>query len=383
MAVPAHDQRDLDFARAFGLPVRVVVDTGEPTRPRPASRPPGDGVLVNSGPLDGLTQGRGDPHDHRPAGGRRASARRAVTYRLRDWLLSRQRYWGCPIPIVHCPDCGEVAGARRPAAGELPDLSGHRPGAQGHLAAGRGDRLGQRRRARPAAARPSGTPTRWTPSSTRPGTSCATARPADDRRPVRPRGGPRAGCRSTSTSAASSTRSCTCCTARFFTKVLHDMGMVDFDEPFTRLLNQGQVINQGKAMSKSLGNGVDLGDQIDALRRRRRPADRGLRRAAGGGHRLGRRLARRFGEVPGSAPTGWPATCSAPGADPATGDVALRQATHRPLADIDQLIESSTVQRGRRPGHGAGQRHPQGDRLRRRSPPTRPSARPPRSSPWC
>ena len=85
---------------------------------------------------------------------------------------------------------------------------------------------------------------------------------------------------------------------RFFTKVLHDMGMVDFVEPMQRLLNQGQVINQGKSMSKSLGNGVDLGDADRRVRRGRGPADRGVRRSAGGGHRLGRRLAGRLAEVP-------------------------------------------------------------------------------------
>ena len=85
---------------------------------------------------------------------------------------------------------------------------------------------------------------------------------------------------------------------RFFTKVLHDMGMVDFVEPMRRLLNQGQVINQGKAMSKSLGNGVDLGAQIDEFGVDADPADGGLRRAAGGGHRLGRRVAGRLAEVP-------------------------------------------------------------------------------------
>ena len=86
--------------------------------------------------------------------------------------------------------------------------------------------------------------------------------------------------------------------SRFFTKVLHDMGMVDFVEPFTALLNQGQVINQGKAMSKSLGNGVDLGEQLDAVRRRRGPADHGVRRSARGRHRLGRHVAGRLAAVP-------------------------------------------------------------------------------------
>ena len=86
--------------------------------------------------------------------------------------------------------------------------------------------------------------------------------------------------------------------SRFFTKALHDMGMIDFVEPFSALLNQGEVINQGKAMSKSLGNGVDLGGAVDGVRRRRGPADDGLRRAARGRHRLGRRVAGRLGAVP-------------------------------------------------------------------------------------
>ena len=103
MAVPAHDQRDLDFARTFDLPVRVVVDTGEPD---PASHrrsaTAGDGALVNSGPLDGLRKAEAiDTIVRRLADAGHGDA--AVNYRLRDWLISRQRYWGTPIPIVHCP----------------------------------------------------------------------------------------------------------------------------------------------------------------------------------------------------------------------------------------------------------------------------------------
>ena len=111
---------------------------------------------------------------------------------------------------------------------------------------------------------------------------------------------------------------------RFFTKVLHDMGMVDFDEPMRRLLNQGQVINQGKSMSKSLGNGVDLGAADRLVRGRRRPADCGLRRSAGRGHRLGRRVAGRLGEVPAAGvPAGLRRQQPGPGVDPAGGDAAL------------------------------------------------------------
>ena len=151
---------------------------------------------------------------------------------------------------------------------------------------------------------------------------------------------------------------------RFFTKVLYDMGMVGFVEPMRRLLNQGQVINQGKAMSKSLGNGVDLGVQIDqfgvdAIRLTvvfAGPPEEDIDWAdlspAGSLRFLQRayRLADR-----GDA---------AAGVDPATGDPALRRETHRLLADIEHMPGRGAVQRGRGPDHGAGERGPAGDRLR-------------------
>ena len=139
MAVPAHDQRDHDFARAFDLEIREVVAGGDDVQAEPYL---GDGPLVNSGEFDGRNnreayeaivewlreRGVGDA---------------AVNYRLRDWLLSRQRYWGCPIPIVYCERDGIVPVPGRPAAGRAARGGGLRP--QGPQPAGGRRGLGQHR----------------------------------------------------------------------------------------------------------------------------------------------------------------------------------------------------------------------------------------------
>jgi leucyl-tRNA synthetase len=259
MAVPAHDQRDLDFARAYGLPVRVVVDTGGPDPVETGVATPGEGQIVNSGKYDGMTKAEAIPAiaaDLAAAG----TGEPAVTYRLRDWLLSRQRYWGCPIPIVHCPSCGEVPVPDDQLPVELP-TSGYelRPeGGQSPLeSAGewvqvRCPKCGADAR-RDTDTMDTFVDSSWYylryPSSQ----NAEVAFEADAAKQWLPVDEYIGGVEHAILHLLYS---------RFFTKALHDMGLLSFTEPFTRLTNQGQVIMNGSAMSKSKGNLVNLQEEL-------------------------------------------------------------------------------------------------------------------------
>jgi leucyl-tRNA synthetase len=268
MAVPAHDQRDLDFARKFGLPVQVVVATDQPNPAGTGIATPGDGVLVNSGPLDGLSK--------REAIDRiieiladRGLGQAAVNYRLRDWLLSRQRFWGTPIPIIHCPSCGEVPVPEDQLPVELPDLRGAdlAPKGVSPLAAATDWVNVECPKCGGPAKRDTDTMDTFVDSSWYQFRFCS---PRYDGAPFRSDDVNRWAPVDLYVGGVEHAI-LHLLYARFFTKVMQDLGLIDFGEPFTRLINQGQVINEGKAMSKSLGNGVDLGKQIglygvDAIR---------------------------------------------------------------------------------------------------------------------
>jgi leucyl-tRNA synthetase len=268
MAVPAHDQRDLDFARKFGLPVRVVVETDQGDPAETGTATSGDGRLVNSGPLDGLSKKEAIAKIIEILADK-GLGKAAVNYRLRDWLLSRQRFWGTPIPIIHCPSCGEVPVPEDQLPVELPYLRGADlvPKGVSPLAAATDWVNVECPKCGGAALRDTDTMDTFVDSSWYQFRYCS---PGYDGGPFRSEDVNRWAPVDLYVGGVEHAI-LHLLYARFFTKVLQDLGLIDFGEPFTRLINQGQVINQGKAMSKSLGNGVDLGEQIgrygvDAIR---------------------------------------------------------------------------------------------------------------------
>ena len=262
MAVPAHDQRDFDFAKAFDLPIRMVVDTGDGDPAELGVATAGDGVLVNSGPLDGLRKAEAITKAIEVLG-ERGTGSAAVNYRLRDWLLSRQRFWGAPIPVVHCPSCGEVPVPDDQLPVRLPsDVKGEdlQPKGQSPLASIESFVNTSCPKCGGDAKRDTDTMDTFVDSSWYFLRYCSPhyedgpfdVEAVREWMPVDQYVG------------GVEHAILHLLYARFFTKVLHDMGMVDFVEPFSALLNQGQVILNGSAMSKSTGNLVELGKELGA-----------------------------------------------------------------------------------------------------------------------
>ena len=336
MGVPAHDQRDLDFARAHKLPIRMVVDTGEADPAVSGIATHGDGTLVNSGPIDGLDKAAAIARITEILAGQ-GDGRAAVSYRLRDWLVSRQRFWGTPIPIVYCSACGEVPVPDDQLPVVLPDLRGQdlAPKGVSPLAAAEDWVVTECPKCGGAARRDTDTMDTFVDSSWYFLRYCSPDYQYGpfDVEAVR-RWAPVdlyvGGVEHAILHLMY---------ARFFVKVLRDMGMVDFAEPFTRLLNQGQVINQGRAMSKSLGNGVDLGEQlathgVDAIRLTMifaSPPEDDIDWADMNPDAIVKFLGRvwRLAGEAGAAGTGHGA-----------GDTELRKITHRTVDEVTRLVEA-------------------------------------------
>jgi len=337
MAVPAHDQRDLDFAKAMGLSVRVVVETGEEDPNETGVATTGDGKLVNSGALNGLSKVDAIAAINRQleSDGLGKSAR---NYRLRDWLVSRQRYWGTPIPIVHCEKCGEVAVPDSELPLLLPDAKGLdlKPKGQSPLAAATEWVNTKCPKCAGPAMRDTDTmdtfvDSSWYylryPSSTN-ATEPFNRADIDTWLPVDQYVG------------GVTHAILHLLYSRFFTKVLYDMKMLSFTEPFTRLLNQGMVVMDGSAMSKSRGNLVRLSDElenhgVDAIRLSMvfsGPPEDDVDWSdvsPSGSMKFLSRAWRLSGDV-----------TSAPGADFSKGELSLRKATHKALHDASFAVES-------------------------------------------
>lgn len=337
MAVPAHDQRDLDFAKAFALPVVVVVETGEENPNTSGVATIGDGKIVNSGALNGLNKADAIAaiNSQLEKDGLGKSAR---NYRLRDWLVSRQRYWGTPIPIIHCPSCGEVPVPVDQLPLTLPDAKGLdlKPKGTSPLGAATDWVNVACPQCGAAAKRDTDTMDTFVDSSwyyLRYPSSTVHDQPflkkdIETWLPVDQYVG------------GVTHAILHLLYSRFFTKVLNDMGMVNFNEPFTRLLNQGMVVMDGSAMSKSRGNLVALSDElekhgVDAIRLSMvfaGPPEDDVDWSdvsPSGSVKFLTRAWRLSGDV-----------TSAPGADFSKGDVSLRKATHKALNDAGFAVES-------------------------------------------
>ena len=362
MAVPAHDQRDLDFARAFDLEVKVVVDTNAPvTGAIPVITPEmleagdtalaeadvldprstgealtGDGRMINSGPLDGLSKRHAITRAIELLE-ERGTGRAAKAYRLRDWLISRQRYWGTPIPIMYDEDGTEIPVTLDALPVELPASEGIDM--------------------KPKGTSPLGGVEEWVTTTTPDGRPARRdtdtmdtfvdsswyflrfLNPHDDTQAFDPREAEKWAPVDQYVGGVEHAI-LHLLYARFITKVLFDLGYVSFTEPFSALLNQGMVILDGAKMSKSKGNLVYFTEEldqygVDAVRLTMAfagpPEDdidwRDV--SVTGSQKFLARAWRLSGEV--TAPLD---------ADPSTGDVALRRVTHRFLSEVPGLIEA-------------------------------------------
>ncbi|WP_235737570.1 leucine--tRNA ligase [Nocardioides alcanivorans] len=342
MGVPGGDQRDWEFATAFDLP---IIRTTEPPADWDGEAYAGEGAAINS-PAAGVAceldiNGLGVEEAKQATIAHLEKISRGtgtVNFRLRDWLLSRQRYWGAPIPIIHCPVDGEVPVPDDQLPVLLPELKGAD--------------------LKPRGTSPLGAATEWK------SVACPTCGGPAERdtdtmdtfvdsswyflRYVSPNDDTQA----FDTALANAWGPVDLYVggdehavlhllySRFFTKALRDMGLIDWDEPFSAYLSQGKVLNEGRKMSKSLGNGVSLGDQlaefgVDAVRLTlvfASPPEDNIDWAdvsPAGSLRFLQRALRLSGDV-----------TSAPGTSPVGGDQTLRRVTHKIVHEAERLLET-------------------------------------------
>jgi leucyl-tRNA synthetase len=259
MAVPAHDKRDFEFAKKYGVEIRTVITPPEWDDEPLAEAYAGDGTLVNSPPFDGLSVEEGkkeitgwlEKHGLGEA---------AVSYRLRDWLISRQRYWGTPIPIVYCPDCGIVPVPEEDLPVKLPEDAEFTPTGESPLKLREDFWRTECPRCGGEAERETDTMDTFMDSSWY---QYRYLSPDYDEGPFDPDEGRRWLPVDQYTGGIEHAVMHLLYT-RFFTKVMRDLGLVEVHEPMVRLFNQGIILGpDGNRMSKSRGNVVNPQDYVD------------------------------------------------------------------------------------------------------------------------
>ena len=257
MAVPGHDQRDFDFAKEYGIDIKQVVrpkDGDWNVQERPYE---GEGIIVNSGEFNGLESSRGIEEITKYIE-EKGYGKRSVQYKLRDWLISRQRYWGAPIPVVYCDKCGVVPVAEKDLPVRLPENVEFLPTGQSPLTLSEEFKHTTCPKCGGPAHREVETMDTFVDSSWY---YLRYVNPKLEDRPFETEdvnnwlpvdqyiGGVEHAVLHLLYS-------------RFITKVLNDLGYVNFDEPFENLFTQGMIYKDGWKMSKSKGNVVSPDDMI-------------------------------------------------------------------------------------------------------------------------
>lgn len=261
MCVPAHDDRDFEFAKKFDIPIiQVIAKDGKEIENMTEAYTEAVGTMINSGEWNGMESSvlkKEAPHIIEEKGFGKAT----VNYKLRDWVFSRQRYWGEPIPIIHCPDCGPVPVPEDQLPLLLPDVESYEPTGTGESPLAAIDEwvnttcpcCGK------PAKRETNTMPQWAGSSwyflryvdNKNDKELVSKQKAHDNLPVDMYIG---GVEHAVLHLLYS---------RFYTKFLYDIGVVDFEEPFKKLFNQGMITGKnGIKMSKSKGNVVSPDDLV-------------------------------------------------------------------------------------------------------------------------
>jgi leucyl-tRNA synthetase len=260
MAVPGHDSRDYEFAKRFGLPVVRVVEGEDPeaARDEQGLPYPGDGPMVGSGRFDGRGNREvyGEIVEWLSSEGR---GRPSINYRLRDWLVSRQRYWGAPIPIVYCEECGMVPVPDEQLPVELPEIEDYAPQGKSPLAAAEDWVATECPRCGGPARRETDTMDTFVDSS------WYFIRYLDPRneRAAWDRAAAERWLPVDQYIGGVEHAILHLMYARFLTKALADLGHLDVQEPFANLFAQGMITRDGAKMSKSRGNTVSPGEYVE------------------------------------------------------------------------------------------------------------------------